>query len=258
MTYHPTIHQLVKELYKLLSTHYCTVVPVMIEKKKYFEEIFSQKKGIRDYSISVFDLKERRFTFHDSHYNKYLKSPSIYTALVDDMTHLNNLTEIENLRFCLDTLKKSLELLRSLTPEECQLFNVIYIRRLLEKDGQYHPYVHHMYVSHYDPDGNPWLIATETKRLLEMNIPEFRRFSPPTPQYTEEHKYSAHLLNLKLDEMDIKLIEKHQEDCKKKGISETLKRSPHTVSNLYIKVNALFEVKSINTACLVAKIVGIV
>ena len=258
MTYHPAIHQLVKELYKLLATHYCTVVPLMLERKKYLEEIFSNKKGMRDYSVTIFDLKERHFTLHNSHHNKYLKYPSLSPSVVDEMKALNSLTETNNLHFCMDTLTRSYEFLMNLPPEKRNQFNVIYIRRLLEKDGQYHPYLHHMYISEYDEDDNPWLITIETKRLLDMNIPEFRKFSPLTLQYTEEHNYSAHLLSLKLDEIDRELIKKHDEDCKKKELSKSLYKSPHTVSNRYNKVNLLFKVNSINTTCLIAKIMEIV
>ena len=258
MTYHPDIHQLVKELYKLLATHYCTVVPLMLERKKHLEEILRNKKGMRDYSVTIFDLKERCFTLHNSHHNIYLKYPAVNEWMMDEMMLLNELTEANNLHFCMDTLTRSYEFLVTLTPEELNQFNVIYIRRMLEKDEQYHPYLHHMYISEYDEDDNPWLITIETKRLLDKNIPEFRKFSPATPLYTEEHSYSSHLLSLKLDEIDRKLIKKHDEDCKKKELSEWLYKSPHTVSNRYNKVNLLFKVNSINTTCLIAKIMEIV
>ena len=212
---------------------------------------------MRDYSVTIFDLKERHFTLHNSHHNKYLKYPSLSPSVVDEMKALNSLTETNNLHFCMDTLTRSYEFLMNLPPEKRNQFNVIYIRRLLEKDEQYHPYLHHMYISEYDEDDNPWLITIETKRLLDMNIPEFRKFSPLTLQYTEEHNYSAHLLSLKLDEIDRELIKKHDEDCKKKELSKSLYKSPHTVSNRYNKVNLLFKVNSINTTCLIARIMEI-
>lgn len=258
MSYLPTTHQLVKELYKLLSTHYCTIVPLMLEQKKYFEKTFSHRKGLRDYSVTIFDLHTKHFTFHDSLFNKYLKYPSLSPAVMDNMKTLNDLTEPQNLRFCLDTILRSYEFIQRLTAEERLHFCVLYIRRLLERDGLYHPYLHHTYISEYDEHGNAWLITTETKRLQDMNIPEFRKFSPPTEQYTEEHQYSAKLLTLKLDEIDRELIKKHVEDCKKKELSRELYKSPHTVSNRYNKVNALFGVNSINTTCLIAKIMELV
>jgi len=258
MSYLPTTHQLVKELYKLLSTHYCTIVPLMLERKKFFEEIFSHRKGLREYSVTVFDLHSKLFTFHNSSCNAYLKYPSICPEMENGLKVLNEYSEPQNLHFCMDTILKSYAFIQSLIAEERLHFRVLYIRRLQERDGLYHPYLHHMYISEYDEHGNAWLITTESKRLLDMNLPEFRKFSPPTEQYTEEHQYSAKLLTLKLDEIDRELIKKHVEDCKKKELSKSLYRSPHTVSNRYNKVNALFGVKSINTTCLIAKIMELV
>jgi len=258
MNHYPPTQQLVKDLHDQLSAYRCKETPISFEQKKYFEKTFNHRKGLRDYSVTIFDLYTKHFTFHDSLFNKYLKYPSLSPAVMDNMKTLNDLTEPQNLRFCLDTMIKSIEFISNLSPAEWHQFHVRYIRRLLEKDGQYHPYLHYMYVNEYDPEGKPWLITIESKRLRDMNMPELRKFSPATPHYCEEHLYSARLLNVKLDEIDRELIKKHDEDCKKKALSRELYKSPHTVSNRYNKVNALFDVNSINTTCLIAKIMELV
>lgn len=257
MHYNSSGHLLVNNLYKLLSKHHCTVVPLMIEKQRHFEEFFRQKKGLRNHSVSVYDLNARRFTFHNSCYNKYLKHPSIYADLIENMQHLVDLTEKQNLIFCQDTLEKSYTLLMQLSREECEQFHVIYVRKMLEKSNQYHPYLHCMYVNQFDEQGNPWLITIETRRLPGSEIPEFRLFHPLLEDFSEEHAYSHHLQQLKLNENDNILLEKYRDDfgMKMKDLSQKMSMSEHTVSNIYNRVNSLFKVHSIQTTSILAGII---
>jgi hypothetical protein len=229
----------------------------MLEKQKFYFELFSHKKGLRDYSVTVFNLKTARVEFHNSCYNKQLKFPCICLLIQNPLAHLHELTEPKNRIFCLNTLIESYQFLMHLPKEELHLFNVAYVRFILEKDGSYHPYLHRMYISEFDADGNPWLITTETMRLTDKNIPEFRYFSPASEHYTEDHEYSLHLLNIKLKEQDKVLLKQYRHDCKKKKISEKLHRSTHTISNFYTRIEKTYKVHSIHTACEITHIMDL-
>jgi hypothetical protein len=257
MHFDPAIQHLLKNFYHLLSTHSCIVLPFMLERKKFITEIFSNKSRLRNHSITIFDLKTLSFDFHNSSFNHKLKLLTVCKDLEDPMAHLTELTEPANREFCLDTMIKSYIFLMNLPKEAQGKFKVAYVRRLLEKDGRFHPYLHCMYVSEFDEEGNPWLITIETIRLRGANIPVFRYFSPVSGDYTEEHEYSLRLLNLKLNEKDIALLNEYRDNCKGQKIVEILKRSKHTVSNYYTRINKLFDVHSIQTSSEIAEIMDI-
>jgi len=257
MHYDPVIQQLAKEFYKLLSSHCCSVLPLMLERQKIFAELCGHKKGLRDYSVTVFNLKTIRFEFHNSCFNNRLKLPTVCTALQNPMAQLMELTEPKSMAFCLETMIESYRFLMNLPKEERKLFNVAYIRLLLERNGLYHPYLHRMYVSEFDEEGNPWLITTETSRLADINVPEFRYVSPLSGHYTEKHAYSRHLLNLELNEQDKALLIQYRHDCKMKMIGEKLHKSPHTISNIYNRIEKIYGVHSIHTASEIARVMEI-
>ena len=252
MSHHQLAIQSVSELYKLMATHLCIVTKLMQEEFTHFVKLHAYlNRGFQKSSFTIFDPKQHRVSYHDSIYHDKLKYPDIYYDKNDRLTRLNEITEPANLTFCMDTLFKSYNYLQTLNREESEKFRVLFIRLLLEKDGQYHPYVQFIYPFQWDDNGNVWQMVIETKRLPVMNIKEFRLITYDTEAYTESHDYSRHLLNLKLKDEDKELLKKYVGDCKKKKLSEEMCRSLHTVSNYYTRINTLFKTKNIQTSCLV-------
>ncbi|MDR3652753.1 MAG: hypothetical protein P4L34_07270 [Paludibacter sp.] len=252
MNYSLTYKQLEKNFYDDLSNHYCIVTALMKLEQAIIEDEFSNNPvGMRNFSKAVFDLNIRRISFHNSLFNDKLKYPSICLSLDDEMRFLKELTEPSNLIFCMDTLCKSYKYLKTLTKEESKNFNIVYIRRLLEKDDLYHPYLHYMHPCQWDAQGNVRLISIQTKRLQDMNVPEFRFIGVPSELFPEEHAYSRYLQDVRLKDTDIKLLEKYLEAYKKKGLSEVLNKSRHTISNKYTRLNTLFKVDSMQTSSLI-------
>jgi len=250
MSHHQLAIQMVSELYKLMAIHLCIVTELMREEFKHFVKLQAYlKQGFRKYSFTIFDLKQRHVSYHDSIYHGKLKYLDIYNDKDDHLTRLNEITEPANLTFCMDTLFKSYNYLQTLNREESKEFRVLFIRLLLEKDGQYHPYVQFIYPFTRDDNDNVWQLVIETKRLSVTNIKEFRLITYDTEAYTESHEYSRHLLNLKLKDEDKELLKKYVDDCKKKKLSEEMRRSPHTVSNYYTRINTLFQTNNIHTSC---------
>jgi len=251
MNYNQNVTQQKKKIFQLIATHPGNVTESMRKRaKQIIEDYLRSPKGMRQFSITIFDLNENRFVFHDSIYNDRFTPQTLYMDLEDRMKFLNEITKPENLVFCLDTLIKSYTCLRSMNYEESKNYRVVYIQWLLE-GNQYHPYLHLMFPSHWDEDGNVWKVTTHTKRLLDMNIEEFRLITHDTDIYTEEHDYSRHLLQIKMKDEDKDLLENYVEDCKRKKLSEVLNKSIHTVSNYYTRINTLFKTNNIQTSCLV-------
>ena len=250
MSHHQLAIQMVSELYKLMATHLCIVTKLMQEEFTHFVKLHAYlNRGFQKSSFTIFDPKQHRVTYHYFNYHDKLKYQDIYKDKDDHLTRLNDITEPANLIFCMDTLFKSYNYLQTLNREESKEFRVLFIRLLLEKDGQYHPYVQFIYPFTRDDNDNVWQLVIETKRLPVMNIKEFRLITYDTEAYTESHEYSRHLLNLKLKDEDKELLKKYVGDCKKKKLSEEMCRSLHTVSNYYTRINTLFQTNNINTSC---------
>jgi hypothetical protein len=123
MNQHHNASQLEKELFQLIATHTCNATESMQNRfKQTFEDYLRTPKGMQHHSTTVSDLMEKRIEFSDSLYNDRLMSQTLYMDLEDRMKFVKEITEPDNLVFCLDTLIKSFKVLFSLNYEESKNF----------------------------------------------------------------------------------------------------------------------------------------
>ena len=199
MHHEPAILHLIQRLMNIIAGFNITVsTHTAAEMRGIIQHFITNRSSLINFSITLFDLKDRQVAQHNSIFNEYFHSPIFNHSIRNNLDRLFSLTCPLNIKFCLQTELIITNHLQKLTTEQLQEYKAQYVRLLMEKDGQYHPYIIYLSVFKFDEFGRPWILKIETIRSQTNNLPEFRFFSHTLEGYTEEHAYTKHLQNLKL------------------------------------------------------------
>ena len=203
-------------------------------------------------TTTIFDLSKGRYSIHRSVFNEVLDRPAMYASILDNRNMINNVTHPDELYFCLETEEIILSQLLTLSFPEYPDFKAIFSRRLLEKDGRYVTYVHHVTVLQCNDDNKPWLLKIVTERMPDLVLPTFRRIIIPGHHYNEKHSYSKYLQSHRFSKRRaeiILLLKKKKTQCE---IARHLNIATSSVNSQYKKIEEIVRVDSIHKVSILA------
>lgn len=208
-------------------------------------------------SISIFNFLNRQFIVHKSAFTHLLHSPTIHPDMKENFFQMDKLTHADDIDFCNSTRYELYNQLMAHDPAVREKFSATWVSHLLEKDGRYYSYVHHAKMLLSDDNGVPVLLRVRTERVGNVYLPLFRVFNHHLPGYTETHPYSQLLKGLTFTDRQQDILYSLGQGFSIEAIAEKVNLAESTVRNYHIgKILDKMELKSIDTACMIAKILG--
>jgi len=208
-------------------------------------------------SISIFNFLNRQFIVHRSAFTHLLHSPTIHPDMKENFFQMDKLTHADDIDFCNSTRYELYNQLMAHDPAVREKFSATWVSHLLEKDGRYYSYVHYAKMLLSDDNGVPVLLRVRTERVGNVYLPLFRVFNHHLPGYTETHPYSQLLKGLTFTDRQQDILYSHGQGFSIEAIAEKVNLAETTVRNYHIgKILDKMELKSMDTACMIAKILG--
>ncbi len=254
------INELKKELQELIGAQTCTVTPEMelIRELKYKEA--KRESKLHGKSYSIVDLKEGRFAYHVSAHDKWLSAPVIDINEPNNLEQIYNLTHPDDLQKVIENELRGINFMLELPIEKKEDFQFLYMRRLLDKSGNFQLCLHRLSVAVWDETGKPWLLQNCTEKLPGYfknlsQISEFYLLFPLTQPNRKKREIFVN--NIWLTEQELNILQLVYDGRNQLYIAKKNFISVRTVKTHFTTIRMKLNMNNIHMASVFAKLTGI-
>jgi len=253
------INELKKKLQQLMDAHSCIVTPEMefIRELKYKEA--KKESKLHGKSYSIIDLKQGCLGFHVSAHDKWLPTPVINTEETNSSENIYKLTHPEDLAKVIENEVRGFNFLRELPFEKKEDFQLLYMRRLMDKTMEFKLYLHRVSVIEFCKCGEPWLLQICTEQLPDyfINLSLITNFYLLNPAVRPNRKKRGVLVNNTwLTEQELSILQLVFDGKDQLQIAGNLHVSVNTVKTHSSKIRKKLNIKNIQMAAVFAKLTG--
>jgi len=254
------INELKKEFQEVIDAHTCTVTPEMKLQREVKYQEAKKECRLQGKWYSIIDLNEGRCTYHVSANDKWLPAPAIDIDEPNNFEHFYKLTHPEDLLKVIENELRGIYFLQQLPLEEKKNFQFLYMRRLLDKNGDFQLCLHRLSVAEWDVTGKPWLLQNCTAQLpgcfKEISlISEFYLIFPLSKPNRKKRKIFVN--NTWLTERELNILQLVFDGHQQLDIAEKIFITVGTVNTHYRNIRRKLNITDIQMAAIFAKLSGI-
>lgn len=253
------INELKKKIQQLLDAHSCIVTPEMefIRELKYKEA--KKESKFHGKSYSIVDLNQKCFGFHVSVHDKWLTGPVINMEEPCTNENIYKLTHPEDLAKVIENELRGFNFLKELPFEKKEDFQLLYMRRLMDKTMEFKLYLHRVSVTESDECGEPWLLQICTEQIpdyfIDLSlIADFYLLKPPLSPNRKNR--GVFVNNIWLTEQELNILQLVFDGKEQSQIADYLHVSVNTVKTHFSKIRKKLNIKNIQMAAVFAKLTG--
>ena len=253
------INEIKKEFQELIDAHTCTITPKMELMREFKYREAKKESRLHKKSYSIVDLKEGRFAFHISVHDKCLAAPVIDINEPNNLEHIYKLTHPDDLPKVIENELRGYYFLQDLSSEEKENFQLLYMRRLMDKTMEFKLYLHRVSVTESGDCGKPWLLQICTEQLpdyfIDLSlIADFYLLKPPVRP--NRKKRGVLVNNCWLTEQELSILQLVFDGKEQSQIAGNLHVSVNTVKTHFSKIRKKLNIKNIQMAAVFAKLTG--
>lgn len=238
----------------LLSYHQPIVTPEMEACLELILPTFCQRALHGDMGITLIDLQKSRFPFSCSVHKQQL-ADTIHPQTEDNWEESYYLIHSDDRPFYCESDSMGYKYLMDCTPDEQKLFEMIYILRMKNKNGDFSVYLFRTYQLLSDETGVPWILCTETTHLAMCKVENFqpyRQFCLISEETAEVIKRFDAANKKEFSELQLERIQ-HVGKIKGYDVAQKVFRSEQTVRNSNTDIFKRLNVSTSSDANLLAK-----
>lgn len=238
----------------LLSYHQPVVTPEMEACLELILPTLCQRALHAGMGVTLIDLQKSRFPFTYSVHKQQL-ADTIHPSTADNWEESYYLIHPKDRPFYCESDSMGYKYLMDCTPDEREQFEMIYILRLKNKNGDFSVYLFRTYQLLSDKTGVPWILCCETTHLAMCKVENFqpyRQFCLVSEETGEVIKRFDAANKKEFSEQQLELLQ-HVGKIKGYDVAQKVFRSERTVRNSNINIFKRLNVSTSSDAKLLAK-----
>ncbi len=241
--------------FETLISHY--PLTLTEDGKKFQQEYIEQLSStttLSEIGVTLYSPIEDRIIYSQLRYQKQLMHVPVCVALLKNRLHINHLTHPDDLEFWAKTTMEYCKMM--MEHDTGQFTTVLYCsHRLLEKDNEYHSYIHCIAPIYEKNEIYPSLFIITSKRVNMDNFPQFRHFTNPPDNYSEDHPFSAGFQRVRLRPREEKVMQLHCAGESRKNIQKLMNITSNTIEDYYKSIKQKTDIHDIRIISELWKIV---
>ena len=239
-----SVNELKNELNRLYAHHVCHVTPEMLEEERNFRKHLKIIAATTGYSYAIFNLKEGCLSFQLNDFSNLLPQNSKMNS-IDELTHPEDMAFVLELRIAAYLYLLDLPIERR--PESL----LIYLRRIMKRNGGFQLILQRVSVCLFDEEGNPWQILVESELLPRTFQPEntgFRIYTICPEIQGISIQSPIHPCAKLLTKREKEILLHSNTDQSAETVGEKLFISPFTVKSHYTNIRKKLNSNSVKMA----------
>lgn len=254
MASHSRQAQYEQELETLISCYPLTPTENSKKFQQGYIEQLSSTATLSEIGVTLYSPIEDRIIYSQLRHQKQLMHVPVCVPLLKNRLHINRLTHPDDLEFWARTIMEYCKMIMEHTTG--QFATVLYgSRRLLEKDNEYHSYIHCIAPAYEKNKIYPSLLIITSKRVNVDNFPQFRYFTNPPDNYHEEHPFSTRFQQVQLRPREEELMQLLCAGESRKQIQKLMGISSNTIEDHYKSIRQKTAIRNIRIIAELWKIV---